>query len=191
VGSLQVFHDLFFQDGQIPDDLRDVVRRDRSCRVVTGGVPLLRMRFDFAHPFLTRGVVLDGQGVGQALDHSLVVTLASTDSKAAGAQGDVRESEDSVAGRLESEVVGDSPTFRSARERSTMLKRSAISFGLVGSALYHPSCESFSKVIFVADQEDFARVLQGSQEMIACAVSLLQVFQRINGRVDGAPQLLF
>jgi hypothetical protein len=72
-----------------------------------------------------------------------------------------------------------------------MLKRSAISLGLVGSALYHPSCESFSKVIFTADQEHFGRVLQGSQEMIACAVSLLQVFQRINGWVHGAPQLFF
>jgi len=82
-------------------------------------------------------------------------------------------------------------TFRSRSERSTMLKRPAISFGLVGSALYHPSCESFSKVISAPIRKTLARVLQGSQEMIACVVSLLQVFQRINGWVDGAPQLFF
>ena len=51
-------------------------------------------------------------------------------------------------------------TLRSACERSTMLKRSAISFELLGSALYQPSCTNFSKLILVADQKHFFTLLQ-------------------------------
>jgi hypothetical protein len=59
--------------------------------------------------------------------------------------------------RRSSEILS---TFASAWERFTMLNRSAISFGLLGSALYQPICASFSIPILIADQKDLLAVHQ-------------------------------
>ncbi len=96
----------------------------------------------------------------EALDHALVMALAERDAKTAGPESNVGEREDAIVSGLEAQIVGVAFHPGVRLRAFTMLKRSAISLGLLDSALYHPSCTSFSKLILVADQEDLLALLQ-------------------------------
>jgi hypothetical protein len=82
-----------------------------------------------------------------------MMALANRNPIAAGPQSNVHQRKNAVVRRLKAKIIGDASTFESACERSTMLNRSAISLGLLGSALYQPNCASCSILILVADQK--------------------------------------
>jgi hypothetical protein len=101
------------------------------------------------------------QRMFKAFDHALVVSLTGRDTKTVRLKCNVGKGENTVVSRVKTQVIGDAVHCQVRLcERSTMLKRSAISFAELGSALYQPSCTNFSKLILVADQENFLALLQ-------------------------------
>ena len=140
--------------------MRDIGGRNAAGQVVARGVSLVRMRFDPAHPSLSRGGILRRQGMFGAFDHPLVMPLAHRDAKTAGPQSNVGERKSAVVERLKANVVGDALHVEIRLQTVHDAEMSAISFGLLGSAFYQPSCTNFSKLIFVADQEDPFALLQ-------------------------------
>ena len=135
MGCLQPLIHLLSQKAQVPYDLREIGGRDAARQIVARGVSLLRMRFDLAHPSLSRCGILSRQGMFEAFDHPLVVPLAQRDTKAAGPQSNVGERENAIVGRLKAKVVGDAlhlevrlRTVHDAEEVGNLLRTARLSF---------------------------------------------------------------
>lgn len=107
MGCLQPVIHLLSQKAQVPYDLREIGWRDAAGQVVTRGVSLLRMRFDFANPFSESFGIQRRQRMFEAFDHALMMCLVLRYPKAVGPKSNVGERKNPVVGLLKAKVVRD------------------------------------------------------------------------------------